>query len=404
MEKTLKRKNMKKIILSFAFCLGWTTAVHAFDARAFLNEILAISSGSNTVSGVNAVNEKISSQLQSLGFKIEMIPNPNDTKLAPLLVATLPGEKPNHITFIMHSDTVFESSVVQSKEEGGKLFAPGAIDDKGSVVVVLQGLADYLKTHKKPLYSFRVLVSPTEETGSSGFLKNFADYSQDTFMVLGFEPALENGSIVESRRGDRWYKIMVQGKEAHAGRAHKQGINACHELAMKITQIQNLTDYTKNVTVSIGHIEGGKDKFNIVCGNAIAKVDTRFSDLKSRDELHSQIETILKTPTVESFETHEKAQITYSLEDDCPPFATTPESKPYLENYKAILSKIEGKPVLSEASGGAADSNYFSRPGIIILDGLGAVGANMHKEDEFLLLSSLKTRSQALTEFLLGLK
>lgn len=158
------------------------------------------------------------------------------------------------------------------------------------------------------------------------------------------------------------------------------------------------------MTVSIGHIEGGEDKFNIVCGEAMAKIDARFSDIASRDTLHAKIEEILKNPVVESFDTHERVQIAYTLEDDCPPFSTTEVSKSYLETYKDILMKIEDKPVLSQRSGGAADSNYFSREGIVVIDGLGTVGGKMHTAEEYLLLSSLETRSKALTEFLLAVK
>lgn len=353
---------------------------------------------------VKTVSDKIAAQLKTLGFKTEYLPHPTDPNASPLLVGTLLGSKAQFITFIMHSDTVFENPSAALKEENGKLFGPGVIDDKGGVVVALKGLADFLKSSPTPAYSLRVIVSPTEETGSTGFLKNFSNYAPDSFMILGFEPALEDGSIVESRRGDRWYKIAIQGKEAHAGRNHKQGINACQELAIKIDQLQKLTDYDKDITVSIGHIEGGKDKFNIVCGSALAKIDTRFSDIASRDALHKQIELILKNPVVESFETHEHAQISYTLEDDCPPFATTLASKPYLETYKSILSKIENMPIQSQKSGGAADSNYFSREGAVVIDGLGAVGGKMHTEEEFLLLSSLETRAKALTEFLSTIK
>lgn len=216
---------------------------HAFEAKPFLNDLLAISSGTNNISGVKSVSDKIEMHLKALGFMTEYRNHATEPDLVPLLVGTFVGEKPNFITFVMHSDTVFESNTVAVKEEDGKLYGPGVIDDKGGIVVAFKGIADFLASSPKPAYSLRVVVSLAEETGSAGFLKHFSEYSKDSFMVLGFEPALEDGSIIDSRRGDRWYKITVKGKEAHAGRAHKQGINACHELAIKIDQLQNLTNY-----------------------------------------------------------------------------------------------------------------------------------------------------------------
>ena len=121
----------------------------------------------------------------------------------------------------------------------------------------------------------RLICSPTEEIGSPGFQEFFKKQSATSEIVLGFEPSLEDGSIVESRRGNRWYHIHVHGKEGHAGRDHKHGVNAAHELAFKMVQLHQLTDYNRNLTVSVGQISGGT-KYNVICGNAEAKVDVRF--------------------------------------------------------------------------------------------------------------------------------
>ena len=397
----LKSQKINILALAFLF-LNVPMASQAMDEQALLIDLLAVPSGTSTISGVKDVLFKIDNELKTMGFQTEMKAHPSDPDAAPLLVGTFLGKKPHYITFVLHADTVFENANTEFKELDGKLYGPGVIDDKGSVVVALMGIADFLQTNATPAFSMRVVVSPAEETGSAGFIKDFQEYSQDSFMVLGFEPALDDGSLVESRRGNRWYKITVKGKEAHAGRAHKQGINACHELAIKIDQLQKLTDYSKDLTVNIGHIEGGKDKYNIVCGEAIAKIDTRFGDLLSREALHAKIVAILNNPVVKSYDTKEPTQITYTIEDDTPPFAVNAATKMLLEKYKSIISKIEGKPVLAKKSGGAADTNHFSRPGLILIDGLGAVGGKMHTEEEFLILSSLSSRAQALTEFLLS--
>ena len=50
------------------------------------------------------------------------------------------------------------------------------------------------------------------------------------------------------------------GHEAHAG-AHGEHVNAAHELTLKIAKMHKLTDYRKEVSVNVGHIQGGKDKF-----------------------------------------------------------------------------------------------------------------------------------------------
>jgi glutamate carboxypeptidase len=221
-------------------------------------------------------------------------------------------------------------------------------------------------------------------------------------LVLGFEPSLPDGSIIESRRGNRWYLIRVKGKEAHAGRAHQDGINACHELAIQLDRLQRLTDYSRNVTVSIGHMTGGQDKYNIVCGSAEAKIDARFADFKNFEKLQRSIEKTLRTSYVKSFSTHEPSLISFEVITESPPLPLTPKSKHYADIYRKIVEKIEGRPIHSSASGGTADVNYLSdaTSQTPILDGFGPVGGDLHTENEYIDLESLETRSKSFAQFL----
>lgn len=393
---------MKKLIILILLSTWPISIAHGESSLNLLKQLVLINSESKNISGVNQVQEIVASKLKDLGFKVSFIENPNGkNKSGKLLVGTLPGIQNEQITLVTHADTVFDQNFTgfEVSKNQDKAKGPGVLDNKGGLVVALEGLKLYLSKNK-PLYSLRFISSPSEEIGSPGFLDLFRKYGKDSFMILGFEPSLANGSIIESRRGNRWYHIKVSGKEGHAGRSHKDGINACHELAMKIDQLQQLTNYEKNVTVSIGHIKGGKDKFNIICGEAEAKIDTRFSEIDHRDQLHKKIQEILSKSYVKSASNQIPAVTKFELADDCPPFSITETSKPYLTKYKHAIEKIEGKAVKSEKSGGAADSNYMSRKDLIVIDGLGPNGAGMHTKDETILLSSLKTRSQALALFL----
>lgn len=380
---------LRSLLFISLLCLSpWVSASE--NSQDLLKKWVEMNSGSANQDGVLKIQSELATELKKLGFEVNLDPHY-------LLIATYTGLSAKTVTLIAHTDTVFEPSSPFQKwklsEDGKQASGPGVIDDKGGVVVVLEGLKRFL-AQGKPKFTIRVVSSPTEETGSLHALVTFRKLAKDSWLVLGFEPALDDGSIIESRRGNRWYHIKVSGKEAHAGRAHKDGINACNALANQLSAISKLTDYRKDVTVSIGHIEGGKDKFNIVCGNAEAKVDVRFSDSASRERVHKKILAILNQETVKG------AVTTFELADDTPPFAKTPQAQRYLTKYLSIISRIEGKKVESKKSGGAADSNHFSREGAIIIDGLGAVGGKMHTPDEFLNLESLESRSEALKQFL----
>lgn len=331
--------------------------------------------------------------LKSLRFEVTINENL-------FLMGNRKGNSTKTVIFIVHADTVFDPSSSFQKftvsEDKNIAKGPGVVDDKGGIIVAIEGLKRFLR-ERKPSFNIVFLSSPSEEIGSPGLIETFRGLGEKAWMVLGFESALENGSIIESRRGDRWYKIQVTGKEAHAGRAHKNGINACQALSNILSSVSKLTNYKKDVTVSIGRMEGGKDKYNIVCGEAAAKIDTRFTTLPDGMNLHKDIEKILSDSKVAGAKTR------YEIEDDCPPFSSTKNTKPFIKKYLSILQEIEGRKILAENSGGTADSNYFSKEGAIIIDGLGPVGGKMHTNEEFVILSTLETRAKALNVFLKSL-
>lgn len=373
----------------------------------FLQELVDINSGTGNISGVAQVLDLVQTPLRQMGFSVERRPNPLGPNTASLLEAVREVKGKPFITFVTHADTVFETNVAFQKFElaANRKTAkgPGTIDDKGGIIVALAGIAQALEGKNSLPFGFRFLCTPSEETGSQGFHDYFHKTSESTALVLGFEPSLEKGAIIEARQGGRWYSVSVAGREGHAGRSHREGVNAGHDIAQKLDKLQRLTNYPKEVTVSIGHIQAGQDKFNIICGHAHAKIDTRFPNLKEGTALHKKIDKILKTPLAFSANRKEKTNTTYSVSDDCPPFAKDKSSEKYVKAYLKAIKQAEGKSVTAKKSGGGADSNHLSRPGIAILDGLGAVGGGMHTFDEFIELSSLDTRAAALAIFLQSL-
>lgn len=375
-------------------------------AEALLAEMIGIDSLTKDAVGVGRVQRIVARELEALGFDCRFEKNPEErVGSADLLVATLVGQSDQSITFVSHADTVLDSSSVggfKKSADGLVATGAGAIDNKGGLAVLLAGLKRYVETSKdqRPYFTLRVVSSPNEEGGSIGFHQKFRDHSDDSVLVLGFEPALDNGSIIESRRGNRWYQFTVRGQEAHAGRCKGEQINAAHDLAMKIAKLHKLNDQKAGLAVNVGQIQGGRDRFNVVCGEATAKIDARFASFESRDKLHAKIEKILLTPHVISTVTGRPSESSFTVEDDCPPFSATSASRSLLKFYLKTVDKIEGRPIRAEKAGGAGDVNYMSRKGVVVLDGLGPIGGKMHTNEEFIYLPSLSTRAEAMAKFL----
>lgn len=370
-----------------------------------LKELVEMNSSSTNRAGVSHVQECVAEQLRNLGFDLVFEANPATDRCGEkLLIAelSLGGSKDPFVNLVTHADTVFESEadLPKFRIDNERLvgIGPGVIDDKGGIVVALSGICRYLR-QKEANLNLRFICSPSEEIGSPGFQKIFQDLSVSSKMVLAFEPGMENGSIIESRRGNRWYEINVEGQAGHSGRDHKRGINAAHELAHKVTHFHSLTDYEKDLTLNVGEVSGGS-KFNIICGHAHAKLDVRFSDIEMRDHAHCEIERIINTSFIGINSEGNVPKSGYKIVDDCPPLAKKEESCFFIQKYLDIVEEVEGKPIQATQSGGTADCNYMSREGLAIIDGLGATGGGMHTLSEYVHIRSLETRSESLNRFL----
>jgi glutamate carboxypeptidase len=371
---------------------------------AFLRELVSISSGTADVAGVNAVQAHIAARMTSLGLKVEWIENSDSkTQSGKMLVGTFKGADPRYITLVGHADTVFEKlNPFNPSPDGKSATGSGVSDEKGGVIVGLNAFAEVMKS--APKYSLRLIVTPSEETGSHGFTSVLKKFSEDSVFVIGLEPVRPNGDFVIGRKGLRWYEVHVKGKEAHAGMDHENGVNACHQAALLAARLQEMTDYSKGTTLSIGHIEGGKDKFNIVCGEAIVKIDIRYANEKTGRELFQKIESLFRNPVVKSARTGDLAEVSFEIRDEAEPFSSSPETLKYLPFYLKSVKELEGRDIRGEVTGGVGDLNKMVRDGQLMVDGMGAIGSGYHTAAEAVDLTSLQTRARALSQFILGIE
>jgi glutamate carboxypeptidase len=364
-----------------------------------LQEWVEVSSTSHQRAGIEQLQCRMRDELTELGFECSLDSHPED-RFAPFLVAEIKGSSPHFITLICHTDTVLPSDGFRLNGDQTIAYGSGVIDNKGGLVVMLSALRRYLKPAPKLKYGLRVLCSPNEEVGSVGYIPIYLKHAPDTLFAIGMEPALCNGSIICQRRGNRWYDIEIIGREAHAGRSKGEHANAAHDLAKKIVALQSLNQPKKEISVNIGYFQGGQERHNIICGRATAKLDVRFSTLKHRDWLHQKIHTILETPQEISSCGRFKSQTLYQVVDDCPPVSPTRKAIKMSQVYIQSIQLLEGRKIKAEAAGGAGDVNYLSRADVVVLDGFGPVGGEMHTKHEFVEVKTLGTRAVALSHFL----
>ncbi len=386
-------------------------------AETFLKELVDIASPTSQQDGVAKTNKMLAEALTKLGFKINWIKN-TTSETDSLLVAERPGSQLDgidapFITCVSHADTVLSpSDAGEYRREmiGNRLRARGAgiIDNKGGLAVLIESLKIFFESHPKPAIGFRVVSSPDEETGSSAWHSTFRQIGAQSKAVLGFEPALDDGSIISSRRGNRWYNIEITGIAAHAGRCRGEELNAAHESARIIVRLLEARDRLRaqfksapglGISMHIGHIEGGRNRHNVVCEKVLMKLDTRFSNFDEREALHNEFLKILVSPS-ETNLAGKQPRISFEIVDDCPPFDADEFAEATVTELCTIVAQRENRATLLPAkAGGAGDVNHMSRPDLLVLDGLGPVGGSMHTVDEFLDLGTLESRAQSLAEW-----
>lgn len=368
----------------------------------FLEELVQIDSHTKNIAGVNKVQGLLAHKLTEMGFICHFIPN-SESETGDLLYAVKKGRSSEQVSFIGHADTVCppgDDFRFRINYAAQTLSGPGIGDDKGSLVMALESLKSFFETNQNHFYTYAFISSPCEETGSIGFHSLFKKIGEHSKIVMGLEPALFNGSLISSRNGNRWYNIKIKGKASHAGRFGEPFINAAHHAAEFISKIHSLNDIENKIKINVGSLSGGMDRYNVICDIVEIKLDARFPCLESRDRIDQAIRSLIDSSSVECFYTGEKCETTIEIVDDCPPLPLTNELPNFLKIYADVVTQIEKEECTIEHSGGAADINYFARPGLIYLDGVGPKTKGMHTKNEVMDLRSFYSRQYALTTML----
>jgi glutamate carboxypeptidase len=381
-------------------------------AEIFLKSLVDAASPTSEQHQVRASHRLLERALKDLGFQVDWRKDPAG-KTADLLIAEKPAANAaceQFITFVSHIDTVLDPKEAgpyrrELHPDGLRARGAGIIDNKGGLAVLVESLRIFLENNPNHDVGLRVVSSPNEEDGSTAWHPTFREIGLQSVAVLGFEPALDDGSIITSRRGNRWYDIELSGIEAHAGRCKGEEINAAFESARLTMRLLNLRDQLRarfpaeaglGVSIQIGQIEGGRDRHNVVCGKVQMKLDTRFSSFEERKALELEFNRIMSSPE-EQNSAGVLTKIQFEIVDDCSPFAADPRTESLVHELCEKIASIENTATLKPSkAGGAGDVNHMSRPGLLILDGLGPVGGRMHTSEEFMKLDTLQTRAEAL--------
>jgi glutamate carboxypeptidase len=369
-----------------------------------LQQMVGINSFTANAVGVNKLGDLTAAAFSGLGFTADQI-QCRTPAYGRHLVLTKPGRSGLKIGLISHLDTVFPLDEELAHDfswriEGDRIYGPGTMDIKGGTVVIYMMMAA-IKALLPALYddiTWVVLLNAAEETIAVDFTElSLEQLKGNTAACLVFETGHldpQGGRVVAARKGMALYRITVEGRGAHAGSTHARGANAVLQLAQTIQQINELTDYDRDITFNVGTIAGGT-VINRIPHFAVASGEMRAFTPDVYDEGLAQLLAIPARATVASPEDGYSCQVHINLLHQTSPWPRNPGTDDLLNVWQTTGRRL-GLHIDAEERGGLSDGNGLWRH-LPTIDGLGPAGRNAHcsehsvdgsKEQEYTLASS----------------
>lgn len=367
-----------------------------------LERLTNINSGSLNKPGVDAITAIFREEFGTLGFANSLLPGDRvDMPSCPgsdysidvtdHLLSTREGQG-KRLLLMGHMDTVFppESPFQSFRVQGDTIYGPGVADMKGGLVVMLYALKALAASGDLDAMTISILLNSDEEVGSLSSRKYLEEQARNHDYGLVYESS-GTDNLVRTRKGLGQARFVINGRASHAGGAHEQGRSAIKELAYKIVEIENMTNYESGVTVNVGVVSGGEAR-NTIAPCAEGFVDLRYPQPDQGTDAIAQFESIfgqVYSYPVDSGEITTNSWVNLHR----PPKIPTPDSDHLLEKTRAI-GRLLGQELGVTDSGGGTDGSLTQAVGLPTLDSLGIAGTGAHSNREEARLSSLLQRAQ----------
>ena len=295
------------------------------------------------------------------------------------------GKRDGQVLLLCHYDTVFPAGTLKARPfriADGKAYGPGIFDMKTGIIQTIYALKALIKNNQL-LNSVVLLITSDEEIESGSSKDIIIGEAKKSLYTLVMEPSL-NGSLKTERSGVGTITVKVYGKASHAGLDPESGANAIYEMALMVPEIISLNDKNKGTSLNLDVINGG-GRTNVIPDFCQGIMDIRYRIPEESDRV---IRALNKIP-VKIRGT--RRELEYTLR---PPLIKTEKSEELYEKIKKLGSEIGVE--LSQASvAGGSDGNFCSYY-CPVIDGLGAVGAGAHSDNEYVLVDKIPERTALL--------
>ncbi|MCA9897534.1 MAG: M20/M25/M40 family metallo-hydrolase [Ardenticatenaceae bacterium] len=385
-----------------------------------LHQMVDINSFTAYAAGVNELGQLTAELFAKLGFEAEFVQSAI-AHYGKHLVLTRNGRTNQTIGLVSHLDTVFPAEEEARnnfhwREDGDRIYGPGTVDIKGGTVLIYMML-EALQQHAPQQFeavNWVILVDASEEAEAEDFGQLCIERLEgpDTLACLIFEGGSkvdDTYQVVVARKGMAIFQVKTEGRAAHAGSYHPQGVNAVVQMAHTILKLAALTDYERQITVNVGTMRGGVVT-NRVPHEAESWLEMRTFRPDTFAETVANILALNGQPDVRSSVDGYASAVDINLYRQTPPWARN-EATDRLFSVWQQTGQALGFTVLPEERGGLSDGNHFWQR-VPALDGLGPSGVNAHcsersedgsKDQEYVMVSSFVPKATLNTMAVLNL-
>jgi len=366
-------------------------------ARALLQQLVQIDSGTGDVTGLAAMGAILKTELEHLGANVESVP-----AVAPAvgdnIVATLTGAGKGHILLIAHMDTVFPHGTVAQRPYtvvGNRGIGPGAGDDKAGIVSAVCALRVLRDVNYHDYAQITLILNSNEETGSVGTRDLIRAKAKESEAAINLERGVPPDSLEVTRKGSAVITVEIMGRAAHAGLEPEKGRNAIVEASHQAQQLGSLANPPMETTVNVTMIQGG-NAINVIPDHALIKADVRAFTPEEFDRVEADLQKLAGDTTIPD------VQVKASMVRNFPPWPRAASTEALLARAQKLYAEVGGK-LAGVPVGSSADVAFAAETGTPSIDGIAILGGGAHGVEDYADLSSIVPRVYLLTRMLMDL-